>query len=895
MEEREMIAVGDFVFDTIEKANVQVLEKIEAWGYTSYKVFNPATGRVYKANEEQLSSSGSTMQYDENYLRYVTLLSKIKNETAGGFLSSLASGIIPLPHQLHVLNRAMETNNIRYILADEVGLGKTIEAGMIIRELKSRGLVSRILVVCPTGLVTQWASEMQEKFHEKFQVILPSDYDTIRRLTDNDDVYGQFDQVISPMDSIKPIEKHAGWSEEKVEKYNEERIYSIINSGWDLIIIDEAHRVAGSSGEVARYKLGNLLAQASPYLLLLSATPHNGKTEPFLRLIRLLDADAFPNAKSIVREQVAPFLIRTEKREAIDNNGNLLFKNRITHLVTISWDERNNLQRELYEMVSSYVAKTYNKALRNRKKNMCLIFLLIIMQRMVTSSTAAIRQSLERRLNVLLEQRTCVGDLREEDLDELNIEDGVEDALEAISLDMELEIEELKQIISLAKQAQFQNQDAKVEPLLNEIDAILSEDRTQKVIIFTEFVATQTYLQELLVNRGYTVTILNGGMSIDERNAAMQEFKTSTSIFISTDAGGEGLNLQFANIIINYDLPWNPMKIEQRCGRVDRIGQQRDVHIYNFIVGETVENRVREVLEEKLSVILKEMGVDKYSDVLDSEVAECDFTDVYMRSIGHTSQVEKNLYPVEEEMKQQLTNAQKYKDVIREEKDLTKLVGTESNFDVDSALRTMLTYYECWQGHDPRLIDRISIADEEITQHLKTELVQDRTAPLMSIQIDNFPNEDGYFMLWELSISEKESGKRILPIFVNSAMILRPMAGKRIMDVFLDGNSKLRVSSAPNVDAEIYSKLEKSCMDFAYDTFVELKEKQMQQNEESFKKYMYALELRQEAAEHIGIENIRRSRLQKLQKEKANIEAQHRKGSQVYPDFRLIMMARLEA
>ena len=464
-------------------------------------------------------------------------------------------------------------------------------------------------------------------------------------------MYGQFDQVISPMDSIKPIEKHAGWSEEKVEKYNEERIYSIINSGWDLIIIDEAHRVAGSSGEVARYKLGNLLAQASPYLLLLSATPHNGKTEPFLRLIRLLDADAFPNAKSIVREQVAPFLIRTEKREVIDNNGNLLFKNRITHLVTISWDERNNLQRELYEMVSSYVAKTYNKALRNRKKNMCLIFLLIIMQRMVTSSTAAIRQSLERRLNVLLEQRTCVGNLREEDLDELNIEDGVEDALEAISLDMELEIEELKQIISLAKQAQFQNQDAKVEPLLNEIDAILSEDRTQKVIIFTEFVATQTYLQELLVNRGYTVTILNGGMSIDERNAAMQEFKTSTSIFISTDAGGEGLNLQFANIIINYDLPWNPMKIEQRCGRVDRIGQQRDVHIYNFIVGETVENRVREVLEEKLSVILKEMGVDKYSDVLDSEVAECDFTDVYMRSIGHTSQVEKNLYPVEEEMK----------------------------------------------------------------------------------------------------------------------------------------------------------------------------------------------------------------------------------------------------
>lgn len=890
-----MLEIGDFAFDMLEQANVQVLEKIEVWGYVSYKVFNPATGHVYKATEEQLNSEVGSIRYDENYLRYVVQLSKFKNETAGGFLSSLASGIIPLPHQLHVLNRAMETNNIRYILADEVGLGKTIEAGMIVKELKSRGLVSRVLVVCPTGLVTQWASEMQEKFHEKFHVILPSDYDTIRRLTDSNDVYGQFDEVISPMDSIKPLEKHAGWTDERVEKYNEERIYSIINSGWDLIIIDEAHRVAGSSGEVARYKLGSLLAQASPYLLLLSATPHNGKTEPFLRLVRLLDEDAFPNAKSIVKEQVAPFLIRTEKREAIDNNGNRLFKNRVTHLVSLTWDERNNLQRELYELVSSYVSKTYNKALRNKKKNMCLIFLLIIMQRMVTSSTAAIRQSLERRLNVLVNQRTHLGNLTEEDLDDLDIEDGVEDALEAISLDMEAEIEELQMIISVAKQAQFQNQDAKVEPLLETIDAIMSEDKTQKIIIFTEFVATQKYLQELLINRGFSVTVLNGSMDIEERNEAMLEFKNSTSIFISTDAGGEGLNLQFANIIVNYDLPWNPMKIEQRCGRADRIGQQRDVHIYNFIVSDTVENRVREVLEEKLSVILKEMGVDKYSDVLDSEVAECDFTEVYMRSVGHPGQVEKNTYPVEAEMKQQLANAKKYKDVIHEEKDLTHLVGTESDFDVDVALRTMMTYYECWKGNDPRLIDRISIVDEEITKHLQTEILQDRTNPLLSVSIANFPNESGYFMLWELSISDDESGKRIIPIFVNDDMILRPMAGKRLMDVFLDGTSRLMVGTAPNIKAEKYESLEKLSMEFAYDTFMELKEKQLQLNQESYNKYMYALKLRMEAAEHIGIENIRRSRLAKLEKEKATIESEHKKGTQVYPDFRLMLAVRLEA
>ncbi len=890
-----MLDIGDFAFDKAAGANVQVLEKIEVWGYVSYKVFNPATGRVYKATEEQLNMQGSPIRHDENYLRYVAMLSKIKNETAGGLLSSLASGIISLPHQLHVLNRAMETNNIRYILADEVGLGKTIEAGMIIKELKARGLVQRVLVVCPTGLVTQWASEMQEKFHEKFNVILPSDYDTIRRLTDNDDVYGQYDQVISPMDSIKPIEKHAGWTDDRVEKYNEERIHSIINSGWDLIIIDEAHRVAGSSGEVARHKLGLLLSQASPYLLLLSATPHNGKTEPFLRLVRLLDEEAFPNAKSIVKEQVAPYLIRTEKREAIDNNGNKLFKNRITNLVNLNWDERHTLQRELYEMVSSYVSKSYNKALRNKKKNMCLIFLLIIMQRMVTSSTAAVKQSLERRLNVLLTQSTRIGFLTEEDLDALDIEDGVEEALEAISLNMNEEIEELQEIIAVAKQAEFQHPDVKVEKLIDILDEILSEDHGQKIIIFTEFVATQQYLQKLLVGKGYAVSVLNGSMGIDERNEALQEFRNKSNVFISTDAGGEGLNLQFSNIIINYDLPWNPMKIEQRCGRADRIGQQRDVHIYNFIVDDTVENRVREVLEEKLDLILKEMGVDKYSDVLDSEVAEYDFTEVYMSSICKPKRVENNLYPVESEMKQQLENSKKYKDIIKEEKDLTKLVGKGSDFDVDAALRMMCAYYECWQGHDLHLIDRVGINDEEIVKHLRTNILQDKISPLPSVRIKNFPNESGYFMLWELSISDDENGKRILPIFVNEDYVLRPMAGKRLMDVFLDANSVLTVGTVPNISEENYQKLEKLSMDFAYEAFVELKEKQTKLNQESYNKYMYALKLRMDAAEHIGIENIRRSRLAKLQIEKASIEADYKKGSQVYPDFRLMILMRLEA
>ena len=680
-----------------------------------------------------------------------------------------------------------------------------------------------------------------------------------------------------------------------MEKYNQERIEAIINSGWDLIIIDEAHRVAGSSSYVARYKLGYLLSQASPYLLLLTATPHNGKTEPFLRLVRLLDEQAFPNYKSIVKEQVAPYLIRSEKREAIDNNGNLLFKKRYTHLVELHWDERHSLQRQLYELVSSYVSKIYDKARWNRKKNMCLIFLMIIMQRMVTSSTAAVRQSLEHRLRVLLEEETRVNTMSESDWDERDIEDGDADAMEAMSLDRSAEIEELKMIISVAKQAEFQHHDVKVDALFDTIDELQSEDPAQKIILFTEFVGTQVYLKELLESRGYSVSVLNGSMDIEERNNALNEFKMSTGIFISTDAGGEGLNLQFANIIINYDLPWNPMKIEQRCGRADRIGQQRDVHIYNMIIGDTVESRVREVLEEKLSVIMKELGIDKYSDVLDNEVAECDFTDAYMSSIGHASRIEQNIYSVEMEMRQQVGNALKYKDILHEEKDLTQLVGKESNFDVDTALRQMLVYYESWKGNDPTIIDRISINDEMITKHLCGSIVQDHTKQLMSVVIRNFPNEAGYFMLWELSVSEDTQDKRIIPIFVNESYVLRPMAGSKIMEVFLDGSSRLDCRMVHNLSEENYQRLQEICMNFAYNTFVELKEKQTKRSTEQYEKYNYALSLRREAAGHIGIENIRRSRIAKLEREEREIEEEHKRSGTVLPDFRLMILIQLEA
>ena len=887
-----MLEVGDLAYDTSTQETVRIIEHAVLWGIHSYRVLNPATGETYRASEGVLRPVANTVTYDEDYLRFVMELARIKNEVAEGVLTPLSRNLIPLPHQLHAFNRALSNTTVRYLLADEVCLGKTIEAGLILEELKTRGLVRRTLVVCPTGLATQWVAEMQEKFNEKFHLLLPSDFDAIRKVTEGENVYREFEQVVTPMDSIKPLEQRFGWSEERIQKYNDERINAVVNGNWDLVIIDEAHRVAGSTGDVARHRLGRLLAQASPYLLLLTATPHNGKSEPFLRLVRLLDRDAFPNEKSVVRSQVAPYLIRTEKREAIDNKGDLLFKNRATHLVRIGWDARHTLQEELYRRVSDYVSHTYNQAMRQKSRNMCLIFLLIIMQRMVTSSTAAVRQSLERRLAMLEGGGTQQRHMNETDIGETDIEDGDEAAFEAPSLNDRSEIAELQDLVNLAQRAELQYQDAKVEALFDALDAVLAEG-SRKVIIFTEFMATQDYLKRLLERRGFTVSILNGSMSIDERNAVTEEFRTKTDVFVSTDAGGEGLNLQFASVVINYDMPWNPMRIEQRCGRVDRIGQTRDVEVYNFMIDDTVESRVHEVIEEKLSVILDELGIDKYSDVLDSEACDLDFTNAYMGSIGKPQAVERSVGRIEKELREQVSNVASYQEIIREDKDLGDLVGVESDYDVTAALGRAFAHYSAWRGGKAALPLGLALDSPDAEKLLHASVVQDRSADVLSVEIEDFPNEDGWFMLWELSIADDRRSTRVVPVFVNDRLVLRPIAGKRIMDALLRPGVRLTVGTASNADAETWARLEELSQDFAYNDFKDLSERHERATKENHDKYAYALELRHEAARRVGIENIRAAKLARIEAERAEMEASYAKERQVLPEFRCMLLVRL--
>lgn len=449
-----MPTVGESLIDTQTGRVVLIVEVHDLWGMKTCKVIDMITNAVYSVNAENLASSGAACTAPESFVRFVAAWCKVKNELANGTVFDISESVMPLPHQRYVLERAIATNDVRYMLADEVGLGKTIEAGLIIKELKTRGLIERVLVVCPKGLVTQWESEMLEKFGERFTIVSPEDYATLKKLNPDRNVFSQFPLVISPMDAIKPLEQRNGWTQERIDQYNDDRIEAVVAGGWDLIIIDEAHRVAGSSGEVARHKLGNMLSKASPHLLLLTATPHSGKTEPFLRLMQLLDRDAFPNTNAVVREQVAPYIIRTEKREAVDNEGKSLFKERHTHLVKVEWQERHSLQRELYEQVTEYVRTGYNKAIREKKPYVG--FLMVLFQRLVSSSTAAITDALERRLNILTTQSDQLHSASIGDLADQEMEESLEEALTVLSAGITEEKKQLEQLLALAKQAQLQ-------------------------------------------------------------------------------------------------------------------------------------------------------------------------------------------------------------------------------------------------------------------------------------------------------------------------------------------------------------------------------------------------------------------------------------------------------
>ncbi|MDD2301519.1 MAG: helicase-related protein, partial [Eubacteriales bacterium] len=532
-------------------------------------------------------------------------------------------------------------------------------AGLVMRELKLRGLVRRTLVVSPKGIATQWVAEMQTHFNEQFQLVLGDDIGTLQRLAPGADhrnsAWSMFDQVIVSLDSVKPMDKRRGWTAERVAEYNRSRFEDLITAGWDLVIVDEAHRLGGSTDQVARYKLGRGLAEAAPYVLLLSATPHQGKTDAFHRLMNLLDDDAFPDMDSVSRDRVAPYVIRTEKRKAIDADGKPLFKPRRTQMAPVAWESRHHLQQLLYEAVTGYVREGYNQALREKKRH--IGFLMILMQRLVVSSTRAIKTTLERRLEVLRTEQRGLSEKAETLFDsedsafspqsseliyDMDGQELLDELLKSHVSALQSEGSHVGTLLDAAVRCEQAGPDAKAEALIEWIYKLQAGENEPdlKVLIFTEFVPTQQMLKEFLEARGISVVTLNGSMDMEERGAAQDAFRKSHRVLVSTDAGGEGLNLQFAHVIINYDIPWNPMRLEQRIGRVDRIGQPKTVQAINFVFEDSVEFRVREVLEQKLSVIFEEFGIDKTGDVLDSAQAGELFEDVFASAILNPEGIE---------------------------------------------------------------------------------------------------------------------------------------------------------------------------------------------------------------------------------------------------------------
>ena len=452
----EQFHTGNWVWHKAEKEPVKILEIDNKWGYKSFVVWSESKKQSFPINYDAVDTLTNSV-ISNNQLIYQTSAARIIEAYSNeNILSPVESKVIHLPHQINVLNRVLESkDSIRFLLSDEVGLGKTIEAGLILKELKIRGAVSRILILVPRGLMIQWVQEMKNKFDENFKIIEPQEFSKF-----DGNIWETFDQIIVSIDSVKPVDIRKGWSKEKIEQYNQNRFYNLISARWDLVIIDESHKLSGTTRYVSRFKLGKGISENTPNLLLLSATPHQGNREQFCRLMSLLDENAFPTPDLITKDKIQPFVVRTEKRAVINDEGDLLFTKRTTTLESVEWSEKHSRQKNLYERVTDYVLNGYNQAKEENRQYMG--FLMILMQRLVSSSTYAITSALERRLSVLNEEEEQKkSDQIEDDWDEKDGQTQLDEIFNKLLHPLINERETVQDLLSLAKKCGLEGPDAK--------------------------------------------------------------------------------------------------------------------------------------------------------------------------------------------------------------------------------------------------------------------------------------------------------------------------------------------------------------------------------------------------------------------------------------------------
>ena len=535
------------------------------------------------------------------------------------------TGIEVLPHQLEaVYERMLPQVMLRFLLADDPGAGKTIMSGLLLKELRLRGITERVLVLCPAPLTIQWQDELSQKFGESFEIM------TSERIkgTLSTNPWQEYARCICSIDLAK----------------REEIRERMLEASWDLVVIDEAHKCSARTdgdkvSKTQRYQLAERLSRKAERLLLLTATPHQGNKDQFAHFLRLLDEDQFIDLerdKEVIKIEDNPWFLRRMKEDLRDFEGRLLFTKR--HAVTQPF-ALSDPEFELYHEVTDYINEFLPKVMGKKRTSVALAR--IVFQRRLASSLGAITSSLVRRhkrfadmlreLESLPESQRAkkladfrlidVVDVEQEEDDETEEEQDllIDSTVVVETMEkLEDEVQELARLVELARETLALGKEAKLEALASCLErgefAELKDGRG-KLLIFTEHKDTLNYLLKNLKDWGFTTTQIHGGMSPQERRERQIEFQRDAQICVATEAAGEGINLQFCHLMINYDMPWNPMRLEQRMGRIHRIGQTNDVYVFNFAATNTVEGQIVSRLMHKLEEIRGTLG-DRVFDVI---------------------------------------------------------------------------------------------------------------------------------------------------------------------------------------------------------------------------------------------------------------------------------------
>lgn len=619
------------------------------------------------------------------------------------YFSLSIARVDPLPHQLEaVYDYFLRLPRIRFLLADDPGAGKTIMAGLLIKELKARGLIKRILIVAPANLTFQWQREMKDKFREQFSVIRSD----ILRANYGTNPWQDYDQAVTSISWVSRIEDARD---------------SLLRSHWDLVIVDEAHKMSAYSEnkETLAYKLGKALSTMTDHYLLMTATPHKGDPNNFALFLQLLDRDVYGDVSSLekaMEEREAPFYLRRVKEALVTfpdpDTGEVksLFTKRIVKTATF---EINQDELDFYDALTRFVQEqSFRAAESNTPAARAVGFTMAMLQRRFASSLYAAMRTLERmrdRREKILEDpegywRAQINRRVPEGFDELEEEEQQQiiEQLEEVILSPDPEIlkEEIRDLDGLIRHAR-ELESKEVETKLNKLKELLTErgvfaDSKMKLLIFTEHKDTLDYLAGdgkdgrpygKLREWGLDLTMIHGGMKIGDRDTpgsrifAEREFKESAQVMVATEAAGEGINLQFCWLMVNFDIPWNPVRLEQRMGRIHRYGQEKDCLIFNFVATNTAEGRVLEKLFDRIEQIEDDLDPERtgkvfnvLGDIFPSNLLERMLRDYYARNQTEQVILDRIVHDIDTTRFAEITNST-LEGLAKKELNLSAVIG----------------------------------------------------------------------------------------------------------------------------------------------------------------------------------------------------------------------------